>query len=110
MGGYCDYFRASTDFSTKNTITGTKYGIYVNIDNTIASTISSFKTWLETHNTTVYYQLETPTNTEITETSLINELEIILQAKSYNEQTNISQTNNDLPFIIDLQYLMKEGE
>lgn len=59
---------------------------------------------------TIYYILATPTNIEITETTLINQLEALRQARSYNEQTNISQTNNDLPFIIDLQYWMKEGE
>ena len=31
----------------------------------------------------------------------------IKQAKSYNEQTNISQTNNDLPFILDITALKK---
>ena len=67
---------------------------------------SSFKTAMS--GKYLYYQLLTPTNTEITQTSLINQLEAIRTAKSYNDVTNISQTNEDLPFIIDLQYLMEE--
>ena len=59
-----------------------------------------FKSWLSTHNTTVYYILATPTHTEITDTTLISQLNAIEQAVSYDEQTNISQTNTGLPFRI----------
>lgn len=52
------------------------------------------------------YELATPTNIEITQTSLINQLEAV--AKSYNETTNISQTNNGLPFKLDLSALRGE--
>jgi hypothetical protein len=67
------------------------------------STVNDFKTWLSTHNTIVYYPLATPTYTEITDTTLINQLEAI--KLSYNEQTNISQENNDKPFILDVTAL-----
>lgn len=70
--------------------------------------VSAFKTYLSNNSITVYYQLETPTNTEITQTELINQLEALQKAKSYNEQTNISQTNNDLPFILDIKALRGE--
>lgn len=52
--------------------------------------LENFKTWLSTHNTTVYYVLATPTDTEITDTTLISQLEAISNALSYEEQTNIS--------------------
>lgn len=69
-------------------------------------TIENFKTWLQTHNVIVYYALATPTNIEITYTSLINQLDAIrLNALSYNGTTNILQTNNDLPFIIEASCL-----
>ena len=55
----------------------------------------------------LYYVLEIPTNTEITDATLISQLEALLQAKSYNDQTNISQTNDDLPFILDITALKK---
>ena len=66
---------------------------------------NDFKNWLSTHNVKSYYQLATPTNIEITDTTLINQLEAIKGATSYNGTTNILQTNNDLPFIIDASCL-----
>ena len=68
---------------------------------------TTFKTWLSTHNTSVYYVLETPTTTEITDTTLINQLEELYIAKSKENQTNISQINNDLGFIISASALKK---
>ena len=65
------------------------------------TTLEQFKTWLSTHNTTVYYVLATPTYTKITDPTLISQLEDISMAISYQTQTNISQINNDLPFNID---------
>lgn len=73
---------------------------------TVENATNSWKTWLSAHNTKVKYPLKTPIDTEITQTSLINQLEAI--AKSYNEVTNISQINNDLPFILDLEALRGE--
>ena len=61
---------------------------------------ASLQSWLSTHNTTVYYVLATPTHEEITDTTLISQLNAIEQAVSYDEQTNISQTNTGLPFRI----------
>lgn len=69
----------------------------------LSKRIESFKTWLSNHNVDVLYQLATPTYTEITDSTLINQLEAI--KLSYNEQTNISQTNTDKPFILDVTAL-----
>ena len=52
--------------------------------------LEDFKSWLSTHNTEVYYVLQAPTDTEITDTTLISQLEAINNAISYEEQTNIS--------------------
>ena len=49
----------------------------------------------------VYYALATATNTEITNTTLISQLEAIYNAPLY-EETNITQTNNDLAMILDI--------
>jgi len=65
------------------------------------TTASDFKTWLSTHNTEVRYILATPTDTEITDTTLINQLDNIENAFSYEGTTNIGQVNNDKPFILD---------
>ena len=60
-------------------------------------------------NQTLYYALSTPTDTEIIDTTLINQLNALKSVISYDTQTNISQTNDDLPFIISASALMKGG-
>ena len=64
------------------------------------SNVDDFKTWLSTHNTTVYYVLATLTTTEITDTELINQLESIELIEGIN---NISVSGN-LPIIMNLHY------
>lgn len=68
---------------------------------------NGLKMWLSNNNMIVYY-IATPTNTEITDTTLINQLEAIYNAISYKEQTNILQENNNLPFILNVSALQKE--
>ena len=51
------------------------------------------------------YVLATSTNTEITYQPLIDQLNNLEKAMSYNGQTNISQVNNDLPFVISASAL-----
>ena len=62
----------------------------IRIDKTLASDTQNFKTWLSTHNTIVYYVLATPTDTEITDMTLISQLEEISKTLSYQGQTNIT--------------------
>ena len=50
-----------------------------------------------------YYVLKTPTETEITNTTLIEQLEAISKAKSVKDKTYITQTNDELPFILDVE-------
>ena len=71
------------------------------------TTVEAFKTWLGTNNVTVYYVYATPTNTEITYQPLIDQLNLLEQAMSKDGQTNISQVNNDLQFIISASALKK---
>lgn len=68
--------------------------------------VTDFKTWLSTHNAIVYYVLGTPTTTEITDTTLVNQLNALKNATSYDTQTNISQTNDDKPFIITAEMFL----
>ena len=48
-----------------------------------------------------YFYYISPTDAEITDTTLISQLEAIYNAPLY-EQTNITQTNNDLPIVLDI--------
>lgn len=65
------------------------------------TSLSNFKTWLSTHNTIVYYVLETPTYILLNNT-LQKQLDSIQYALSYRDGTNINQINNDLPFVLDV--------
>lgn len=77
----------------------------VSFPKSLANSLANFKTWLSTHNTIVYYVLATPTTTEITDSTLIEQLNDLENARSYNTQTNINQTNYKAPFIINASAL-----
>ena len=62
--------------------------------------LNEFKIWLSTHNTEVYYPLEEPTYIPLNDTLQSQLTEIYKWVKAYQDQTNISQVNNDLPFVI----------
>jgi hypothetical protein len=54
--------------------------------------------WLNSKNAIIYYIYKTPNITEITDDNLINQLEELAKARSFDEQTNISQLSEQLPF------------
>lgn len=70
------------------------------------SSIELLQTWLSNNNVDVYYPLATPTTTKITDTTLIEQLDNLEKAYSYDTQTNISQTNQDKPFIISYEAIL----
>lgn len=72
---------------------------------TSTNAIASLKTWLTNNNSIFYYLLNTPTNTEITDTTLISQLNTLQNAMSYKGQTNVSQVNDDEAFILDIKAL-----
>lgn len=71
------------------------------------TTLELANTWLTNNNVTLYGILATPTETQITDTTLVNQLEAVWRANSYDNQTNVSQTNSSLPFIISASALEK---
>lgn len=75
------------------------------IQTTTTDTIDNFKQ--QVNGGIVYYPLATPTEEQITNAELIEQLEAILNAVSYEDQTNISQENDNLPFILDVSALQK---
>lgn len=88
---FSNYFKAvdmwNTDeegmFVHKNS-NESDYYIYLSINKSSASNISNMSSWLSTHNTSVYYVLATATDTEITDTELINQLNAITLLDGYN--------------------------
>ena len=109
---YSNRFRGIA-FSSRDSITESIYtgnnDTRARILTNVASTSAAFKEWLELNNTIVYYVLATPTDEEITDTTLITQLNALKQAKSYNNVTNITQTNDNLSFIINATALLKNA-
>ena len=75
-------------------------------DTTKTMSTSAFATWLSTHNTEVYYVLNTPTNTLIEDEELINQLNSIQLLDGLN---NVLVSSPYLPFIMSLMYNYQEG-
>lgn len=75
-------------------------------DETI-TTYTDFITYLSNKNAIMYGVLATPTYTLLNDTlqTELNNIENTLL--SYQDQTNISQTNDDLPFILDIVAIQK---
>ena len=72
--------------------------LFVNINKTTASDMDEWKEWLNNNETIVYYILNNPVITEITNEILLSQLNELAKAKSFNGQTNITQISEDLPF------------
>lgn len=73
-------------------------------------TLNEFKTWVSNHNIIVYYVLQEPEDIQITDNTLITQLNNLEKVMSYNDQTNIFQENDNLPFIINATTLMKNSD
>lgn len=84
------YYNGDWNTAPDNTISEAASSNFIFIKSTVASGITAWKSWLSTHNTIVYYVLATPTDTEITDTTLISQLEEISKTLSYQGQTNIT--------------------
>lgn len=83
--------------------------IVIRKDRLSTPNVANFKSWLSNNNVKLYYVLATPTETEITNSTLIEQLEAIYKAKSVKDKTYITQTNDELPFILDVEAI-KEYE
>lgn len=87
-----NYYTAESEVNIYNA--RVDYGIGISsqdrflIRNKDIATVANLKTWLSTHNTTVYYALATPTTTEITDDTLLSQLNFI--ASLYEGVNNIS--------------------
>lgn len=70
------------------------------------ATLSDWTAWLASHPTTVYYELTTPTDEEITDQNLIDALETMYeQAHAYKGRTHITASADDdkAPAIIEAE-------
>lgn len=78
-----------------------RVGFGIRILKTRVSDLASFKAWLGNNNTIVYYELAEAKNEQITNAELIEQLNNLYYAYSYQEQTNINQSNSNLASIME---------
>ena len=95
---------ASVDYGFNLSSTG-QSSYTIRFKDTRYTSANDFKTWLSTHNTSVYYVLATFTDTEITNSALLTQLEAVKAEKSKQGQTNIMITSDDLPAILNASAL-----
>ena len=77
--------------------------------------INTFKNWLKSEKAkgtpvTVYYEMKTPTEEEITDPTLLTELKKLMEMRTYQDVTNISITGAGLIPEIKVKYMRKIGE
>lgn len=68
-----------------------------------ATSLDEWKEWLSENNVQILLPKYTPTRTQITDTTLIQQLNDILNAYAYQDQTHITQENDGAPFNIDAE-------
>lgn len=83
--------------------TGSYLAVYIKSERVNSYDVTDLRTFLANNPITYYYQLSTPTTTEITDTTLISQLNAIENAVSYDTQTNIVQEYYSEPFIINVE-------
>ena len=77
--------------------------------------LASFKDWLKSEKAkgtpvTIYYEMKTPTEEQITDPTLLTELKKLMEMRTYDGTTNISVTGTDLTPEIKVKYMRKIGE
>lgn len=95
---------AKEDRNTTDSVIYTDSNTGIIIRNTPYTTKAEVQSGMS--GTPIYYIPATPTTTEITDTTLIEQLDNLEKAYSYDTQTNISQTNADKPFILDVEAIL----
>lgn len=101
----CDYYHAIPYSEQPNRANNDIYislGGQIDIINNNYTTVADFKTWLSTHNTTVYYVLQTPTYTEITDSELLVQLNAPRLLEGIN---NITISSSDLSSPLKITYV-----
>lgn len=83
-----------------------KLRAWIRISTTTADTTDQFKTWLNTNTPIFYYKLDTATDTTITDTTLIAQLEAIRTASLQNGENTItnSATGDNLAGDMEIGY------
>ena len=104
---YSNYF-VRTPITNSNTIVGFSLNNYTELrfrPNFSEISITDWQAWLSAHNVYVYYVLDTPTETKITDSTLIGQLDALAGADTYNGKTYIMVVGNNpnLPALLKVE-------
>ena len=103
VNGYCNSYIAGNLAEAR----ANSYNFCVNVKtlwfNNNGMTLDEFKSWISAHNLIVSYPLETPITTEITDTTVITQLNTIYEkACSYKDMTYVTLTSEGASPIADV--------
>ena len=93
------YYQTGITTNMKNGEFGWNSGKILTMRNDSCSNANDFKTWLSNNNVSLYYVAETPTDTEITDATLLSQLNALKGATTYEGQTNIITAGDLQPII-----------
>ena len=87
-------------------------GTSLAMNNRDISSITDFKDWLKAEKTkgipvTIYYEMKTPIEEEITDPTLLAQLNKLMEARTYDGLTNISVAGDSLAPEIKVKYMRK---
>lgn len=98
LDGLATYFHNDKSGKAKNSIRfgANSKNIYLYLDETEYTSANDVKAFLSTHNVKIYYVLATPTNTEITDTTLVEQLEAISNSALFDGVNYIDLNSDNL--------------
>lgn len=110
---FSNYFIGQANVTSFGRMENNKIGLLESATNnriiikyTAISTVSAFKTWLSTHITNLYYPLATPTDTKITDNTLVGQLNALGAMRLFIGENNlaIQATGTNLPAPLSFKY------
>lgn len=107
--GFSNQYKANINLNVDNTfrvLSGATLGVH---NDTIGS-LANYKSGLSDNNLIVYYPLKTPEDEEVTDNTLIGQLNALENARSYDTTTHINQNTANKPFIINATAVQKGSD
>lgn len=107
-GLYCEYFTQMSGNDVRNNEGIALYiannGATARMNSSDYSSLTSFKDWLSNNSIVTYYALSTATDTQITDATLVGQLNALADALGYKDKTiiTVSATGTNLPAILEV--------
>ena len=111
MDGYCTHFHNDKSGRAINSIkfgnSSTSYTVFIYLDNTVFTSKAVFASWAGTNKPEIYYQLLTETETDITDSTLVTQLNnIVDNLLTYKGETVVFTTSDNLEPNVQFDYLV----